>query len=105
MLRAAGVPSAAVGPALVLVGLAELGLAVGLLVFWHRRVPAIIAGLFALSTTLVIAATSPAYLGGAFNPVTLNLAVGALAAVDLLILDGVPSAGRCDRRAPEGPRP
>ena len=38
-------------------------------------------------------------IGGAFTPVTLNLGLGLLAAIDLLTLDGIPSAGRC-RRSP-----
>ena len=104
MFRATGLPESSAELALIATGVAELVLAFALLVLWHRRWPPVIAGLFALVTTIVVALTSPAYLGGAFNPVTLNLAVGALAAIDLLTLDDIPSAGRCDRRAPEEAR-
>ena len=59
---------------------------------------------FALVATVVVALTAPPMLGAAFNPVTLNLAIAALALIDRLTLDGIPSAGRCLRRptAPAG---
>jgi hypothetical protein len=38
------------------------------------------------------------FFGAAFNPCSLNMAVASLAPIDLLVLDGVPSATRCLRR-------
>lgn len=101
LLRDAGVPAELVGPAVIGLGLAEILLAIGLLAFWHRAWPAVVCLMFALIATVGVTITSPAYLGAAFNPITLNLAIGCLAAIDLLTLDGLPSAGRCLRR-PEG---
>lgn len=94
-----GVPAANIGQAAVALGIAEILLAVGLLVLWHSRwLPAICAA-FAIVSTAVVAVASPRYLGAAFNPVTLNLSVLCLASIDLVALHGLPSAGRCRRRA------
>lgn len=96
-----GVPAANIGQAAVALGIAEIVLAVGLLALWHsRRLPATCAA-FAIVSTAIVAVASPRYLGAAFNPVTLNLGVLCLAAIDLVVLPGLPSAGRC-RRRPEG---
>lgn len=96
-----GVPAANIGQAAVTLGIAEIVLAVGLLVLWHSRwLPAICAA-FAIVSTAIVAVASPRYLGAAFNPVTLNLSVLCLAAIDLFALRGLPSARRC-RRRPDG---
>lgn len=102
MLRNAGIPGGDVAAALAAFGLAEVGLALALLVFWHRRWPSLLCLAFAVGTTIGVAVTSPTYLGGAFNPLTLNIAVAALAAVDLLALPGLPSASRCRRQPASG---
>jgi hypothetical protein len=52
--------------------------------------------------TAVVALRSPRFFDAAFNPFSLNVAVAALAAIDLLILAGVPSPARCLRRPPSG---
>ena len=86
--------------ALTGLGVAELVLAIALLLTWHRAAFAAFAFGFSIVATVLVAATSPAVLGAAFTPVTLNLGLGLLAAIDLLTLDGIPSAGRCRRRPP-----
>jgi uncharacterized membrane protein YphA (DoxX/SURF4 family) len=102
MLGDVGVPAANIEQAAVALGIAEIVLAVGLLVLWHSRwLPAICAA-FALVSTAIVAVASPRYLGAAFNPVTLNLSVLCLASIDLVALHDLPSAGRC-RRMPNGP--
>lgn len=101
MLGDVGVPAASVGEAAVVLGVAEIVLAVGLLALWHSRwLPAICAA-FAIVSTAIVAVASPRYLGAAFNPVTLNIGVICLASIDLVALRSLPSAGRC-RRRPEG---
>ena len=96
-----GVPAASIGPTAVAVGIAEIVLAICLVAFWgSRRLPAICAA-FAIVSTAVVAVASPRYLSAAFNPVTLNLGVLCLAAIDLMALPGLPLAGRC-RRGPNG---
>jgi hypothetical protein len=49
---------------------------------------------------VAVAVNSPQFLDAAFNPVSLNLAVASLAAVDLLVLGRLPSATRCQRKPP-----
>jgi uncharacterized membrane protein YphA (DoxX/SURF4 family) len=101
MLREAGLPGDWVPTILALTGVAELVFASALLFHWRRRWPArATLGLMALAT-LGVSLRSPAYLAAAFNPISLNLAVAALAVVDLLHLPEVPSAARCLRTPPE----
>jgi hypothetical protein len=100
MMADAGFAPEAAVRALSGLGVAELVLAAALLLTWHRAAFAEVALVFSVVATVLVAATSPAVLGAAFTPVTLNLGLGLLAAIDLLTLDGIPSAGRCRRRPP-----
>ena len=102
LTMAAGVPVSLVPGAVTALGLAEVVFAVVLLATWHRAWPAWLAGTFALAALLLTIVTAPSVLGGAFNPVSLNVALLALAAADLATLDGIPDAGRCLRRPPRG---
>ena len=97
MLTEAGVPVAVLpwfGAAEVLFGLAMLA-------GWRVR------GLLLLNIVLMTAALagiivkSPEYLSAAFNPVTLNLLVAALAVVGYLAAGKMPTASRCLRRKPK----
>lgn len=98
LMDAAGVPGPLIGPAIAALGVAEIVFALILVLTWHRAWPAYVVIAFALVATVVVALTVPPVLGAAFNPVTLNLALAALALIDRLTLDGIPSAGRCLRR-------
>jgi hypothetical protein len=104
MLGNTGVPEAALGSALVAFAVVELALAVVLVAFWHRRWPAVAAVLFAVAASTGVALSSPDYLRAAFNPGIVNIAVAALAVIDLLALPDAPDAGRCRRRPVEGDR-
>jgi hypothetical protein len=102
MLRDAGVAAESTWAVLALLGVAELLVALCLLNFWRRRWPALLClGLVGLAT-IGVAVNSPRYLGAAFNPVSLNLAVACLAVIDLMVLSGLPSAARCRRRPAPG---
>jgi hypothetical protein len=101
LLAASGVPNAAVEPAMVAIGVAEIALAIALVVVADRRWPVVVCLGIAVLTTIVIALTAPAYLGTAFNPVALNIGVGCLAAIDLIALVDAPSARHCRRRPTE----
>ena len=98
LLSRTGLSTTSVGAAIVLIGAAELLLAALMLARWHRAWPTAVAGIFAIVATIGVGISAPETLGGAFGPLTLNLAVLCLAAVDILTLDGIPSAGRCARR-------
>jgi DoxX-like family len=76
-------------------GIAELAFAFVLLWFWRRGWPSVAALGLMLAATVGVVATSPHYLGAAFNPLTLNLSVAALCVVDLLNLADAPSAAHC----------
>lgn len=83
------------------VGLAEIAAGVGTL-FWHRR-PAVLLGTAALMPVLAIGAavTDRASLSRAFNPVSLNWAMSALAVVAHWTTTGSPSGRSPLRRAPD----
>jgi len=79
-----------------------LGLLTLLTWTWRAIFPATAA--LMLLALVGVSVESPAYLKAAFNPVTLNGAVIALAAVGYLSSARLPTARRCLRRAPEGER-
>jgi hypothetical protein len=99
MLRDAGIAEPNIGSALGALAVAELALALCLLLFWRRRWPAIISLALMVLATIGVAMVSPRYLSGAFNPISLNTAVACLASVDLLVIANLPSAARCRRRS------
>lgn len=85
---------------LVALGIAELVLGAALLGKWRARWPfAVILALMPVAL-LGLAITSPGAVVGAFNPVALNVAVAALAAVAWLTNVDLPSASRCLRARP-----
>ena len=99
MLTDAGISAGVTHIAVMTLGILELAFAVGLLVFWHKRWPASVCLALMLIATAAVGLNSPRYFAAAFNPASLNLAVTALAAIDLLVLGSIPSAARCLRRA------
>ena len=102
MLRDAGVTAGSTRLVLIILGIAELVLALCLLILWRRRWPPLLCLGLIVAATIGVAVSSPRYLGAAFNPVSLNLAVACLIVIDLLVLDGLPSAARCRRRPVSG---
>jgi hypothetical protein len=98
MLRDAGVAAQRTWAVSALLGLAELSLALCLVIFWRRRWPTLLCLAVIALATIGVAVNSPRYLVAAFNPVSLNLAVACLALIDLAVLSGLPSAARCRRR-------
>ena len=95
MLHAAGLRSAFlpwIGGGEVLIGLVGL-------VFWRWRPYLLLTAAAMIAALAGVAARSPAYLTAAFNPVTLNLPVFALALVAWWAWPCTAFAGRC-RRSP-----
>lgn len=84
MLRPTGLPEPRLLQLVLIAGWSEIGFALILLVFWKARWPlwVVIGGMVGL--TLGVAFSSPAYLTHAFDPLTLNLGVIALAVIALL---------------------
>lgn len=92
-------PDAALAVVLAL-GALELVFAGLLLATWRRAWAPRLALLAMVLATATVIVASPWSLGAAFNPITLNLTVAALAVIDLLTLPGLASAARCRRRPP-----
>jgi uncharacterized membrane protein YphA (DoxX/SURF4 family) len=102
MLRDAGIGGESTLAVLTTLGIAELLVALCLLIFWrHRWPPWLCLGLMGVAT-IGVAVSSPRYLGAAFNPVSLNLGVACLAVIDLMVIGGLPSASHCRRRPVSG---
>jgi hypothetical protein len=101
MLTDAGVPAATAMMTATTVGWLEvaMGLAV---IFFSNRWLLVATVLLMMGATLGVAFHSPRYLGAAFNPVSLNLLMAALAFVGIVAGERAPSAGRCKRRPSEG---
>jgi uncharacterized membrane protein YphA (DoxX/SURF4 family) len=86
MLHDAGVPADRSELILTMFGVAELALALCLLLFWHRRWPPLVCLVAMCLATIGVIVASPRFVTAAFNPVSLNLAVACLAIIDLLML-------------------
>jgi hypothetical protein len=98
MLRDAGVAAGTTGVAVTALGILELALAAGLLFAWHRRWPLYVCLGSMLLATATVGLSSPRYFEAAFNPASMNVTVACLAAIDLLVVESLPSAAHCLRR-------
>jgi DoxX-like family len=98
MLRDAGISPLISDMTLRALGLSEGAFAIILLAVWTSRWPLWMCLIAMLGATALVGIHSPRFFEAAFNPFSLNAAVAAIAAMDLLILGGVPSAARCLRR-------
>jgi len=94
MLAQAGLPA----HLLPWIGAAEIAFGLFVLATWNRRPLFLLNILLMLTATIVVAIHSPVYLAAAFNPITLNLGVIALAIVGWVAAGSVPSASRCLRK-------
>ena len=101
LLRDAGIASSELYKAVSMLGVLEICFALTILLFWKTRWPIWFTMVAMFLATLGVAITSPTYLTAAFNPVTLNLSVAALAAVSLLAGKSLPTASNCLRVSPE----
>jgi uncharacterized membrane protein YphA (DoxX/SURF4 family) len=88
-----------------LVGWLEVCFGILVLLLWKSRWPLWLTILFMALALVGVIVSSPEYLTGAFNPVTLNLCVAALAGIALLTRNYIPTASSCLRRPPEAATP
>ena len=102
MLRDAGIASSELIKVVSLLGFLEICLALIIAIFWKTRWPLWFTMVAMFLATVGVAVTSPNYLAAAFNPLTLNLSVAALAVVSLLNRKNLPTAKNCLRKSPEG---
>jgi hypothetical protein len=103
MLQSGGISAGMAHSLVPVLGAAEVTLAIALLLTWRKRHVVVVCLLLMPIATLGVALAAPQYLGAAFNPVTLNLGVAALAMVDLLAGRALPTATRCSRTPPGNP--
>ena len=97
MLSAGGL-----GPAwLNLLGGVELAWGLAMLIVWHARWMLVVTALVMVAATVGVVLTSPEYLTAAFNPLTLNVCVAALALVAYVAQQNAPTARTCLRKKPE----
>jgi hypothetical protein len=82
------------------IGVAEVGIGLLVLLTWRWRGMFVVQALLMIGALLAVAVNSPAYLTHAFNPVTLNLMVVALAFIGWIASAGLPTAARCLRVDP-----
>jgi hypothetical protein len=101
LLLEAGVAPTAAQTIVLLAGWAEVLLGVALLAAWRTRWLFLVTVGLMVAALLAVALRSPAYLVAAFNPVTLNVAVMALALIGYVAGADLPSARQCRRRRPE----
>lgn len=102
LIEQAGVPKEHAAPCAKVLGGVEVAFGLVMLFAFHRRWPLLLTILLMVAATVGVAVNSAPFLGAAFNPVSLNLAVIALAAIGLMAGRNLPSAGRCLRRKPKG---
>jgi uncharacterized membrane protein YphA (DoxX/SURF4 family) len=102
MLHDAGIASTHLSRAITFVGTVEICFALAIILFWKSRWTLWFTIGAMVLATLGVAVNSPAYLTAAFNPVTLNLSVAALASVGLLNGTDLPTASSCLRKSFRG---
>jgi DoxX-like protein len=101
LLSRIGTPASLLITAVMFLGWVEILLGLVLIILWRHRWPLWLTLALMLVGIPVVAVSAPAYLGAAFNPLTLNLAIAALSAVGLIASHDCPTAVRCRRKPPQ----
>ncbi len=104
MLRDAGIADPDLYRMLAVLGFAEIFFSLIVVIFWRSRWPLWLTVAAMFMATFGVTVTSPSYLTGAFNPLTLNIAVAALAVIGLLNGRYIPTASNCLRKPVENER-
>jgi DoxX-like family len=86
--------------AATLAGIVEIAFAILLVALWRLTWPLWLTFVLMMAGIPVVAASAPSYLTAAFNPVTLNVSLAALALIAIVAKRDLPTAARC-RRTPE----
>nr|WP_252738048.1 DoxX-like family protein [Marinobacter salexigens] len=67
-------------------GVLEIAMGVAILIFWRQRWPILLTLVAMVGLLAFVVLVQPTLLGGAFNPVTTNVAVAALSIASLHLL-------------------
>lgn len=100
MLEQGGIPHASLPLALQTVGWGEVLFGVAMLLFFRQRWHFLLTCGAMIAATVSVAINSPRYLPMAFNPISLNVLMFALAAIGFLVSRELPSAKNCLRKPP-----
>jgi uncharacterized membrane protein YphA (DoxX/SURF4 family) len=100
MLHESGFANSYILKALSILGIVEICIGLSILIFWKSRRVLWGTILLMVLATLGVAANSPHYLAGAFNPITLNFSVAALSGISLITGINIPTADNCMRKPP-----
>lgn len=98
LLSRVGTPTSQLITALTIAGWAEILFALLLVLLWRHTWPLWLTLSLMAAGIVLVAICAPAYLGAAFNPVTLNLAIAALSAICLIVGRELPTAASCRRQ-------
>lgn len=74
-------------------GVSEIAMAVVILIFWRQRWPLLLTLAAMVGLLAFVVLVQPLLLGGAFNPVTTNVAVAALSITSLYLLQVIERDG------------
>jgi hypothetical protein len=100
LLRRIGTSPENLQTAAIVAGLVEVLFAFVLVALWRHSWPLWLTLILMLVGIPVVAISAPAYLTAAFNPLTLNISIAALALIAIIAGRDLPTATRC-RRKPE----
>jgi hypothetical protein len=84
--------------AATLAGIVEISFAILLAALWRQTWPLWLTFVLMMVGIPMVAASAPSYLTAAFNPVTLNVSLAALALIAIVAKRDLPTAARCRRR-------
>ena len=98
LLSRIGTPPESLHAAVTLAGSVEISFALLLVVLWRRSWPLWVTFILMIVGIPVVAMSAPEYLSAAFNPLTLNLSIAALALIAIVARRDLPSATRCRRK-------
>jgi uncharacterized membrane protein YphA (DoxX/SURF4 family) len=101
LVQQAGVSATAAPLIMQLLGWAEVLFGLVLLLSFPKRWPLVVTIFLMLAATVSVALSAPQFLVAAFNPVSLNVSMIALAMCGVLTSRDLPSARRCLRKPPE----
>lgn len=104
MIQQGGVSAANAPLVAQVIGEGEVVFGLAMLIFYRQRWQFLLTLALMVVATASVAFHSPQFLAAAFNPVSLNLLMAALALVGLLSSRDLPSARHCLRQPSEGLR-
>jgi hypothetical protein len=102
MIQQAGISAMSAPLAVQVIGWSEVAFGLSLLIFFRQRWPLLLTVILMIGALIGVALNSLRFLVAAFNPVSLNVLMIALALAGLLASRDLPSARNCRRKPPEG---